>query len=103
MIPKPNGKQRSLGIPIVMDRAMQNLVWLDPIVEETSDLHSYGFIKFRSAGLPMIRIRHLLDKSSSTRYIWDADFEGCFDNISFDNNLNLFLLLGVIFIFVIIF
>lgn len=85
MIQKPNGKERPLGIPVVMDRAMQNLVLLtlDPIVEETSDLHSYGFRKFRNAGLAMTRIRHLLDKSNFPRYIWDADIKGCFDNISF--------------------
>lgn len=71
MIPKPNGKERPLGIPVIMDRAMQNLVVLalDPIVEETSDLHSYGFRKFRNTGLAMTRIRHILDKSSLPRYI----------------------------------
>jgi len=85
MIPKPNGKERPLGIPVIMDRAMQNLVVLalDPIVEETSDLHSYGFRKFRNTGLAMTRIRHILDKSSLPRYIWDADIKGCFDNISY--------------------
>lgn len=88
MIPKPNqpGKERPLGIPVQIDRAMQNLVLMsyDPISEETSDLYSYGFRKFRSPGGAMARIRHILDKSTAPRFIWDADIKGCFDNISFE-------------------
>jgi len=88
MIPKPNqvGKERPLGIPVQIDRAMQNLILLtlDPIIEETSDLYSFGFRKFRSPGLAMARIRFILDKRTAPQYLWDADIKGCFDNISFD-------------------
>jgi len=73
MIPKPGqpGKERPLGIPVQIDRAMQNLVLMayDPISEETSDLYSYGFRKFRSPGGAMARIRTILDKSTSPRFI----------------------------------
>jgi retron-type reverse transcriptase len=73
MIPKPNqvGKERPLGIPVQIDRAMQNLILLtlDPIIEETSDLYSFGFRKFRSPGLAMARIRFILDKRTAPQYI----------------------------------
>jgi RNA-directed DNA polymerase len=44
------GKLRSPGIPVLIDRVMQcllNLI-LEPLVESTSDAHSYGFRRYRS-------------------------------------------------------
>jgi RNA-directed DNA polymerase len=86
MIPKENGAERPLGVPTIMDKAVQNiiLIILDPIIEDTSDLHSYGFRKFRSSGHALTRIRSRLDKRGFPRYLWDADIRGCFDNIAFD-------------------
>lgn len=49
-IQKPSKKKlRPLGIPNMIDRALQALVFLclDPLVEEKSDLYSFGFRKFR--------------------------------------------------------
>jgi len=52
MIPKSDGSLRPLGIPTLMDRAMQAL-WgfvLDVYQEDTSNPRSYGFRVSRNAG-----------------------------------------------------
>jgi RNA-directed DNA polymerase len=85
-IPKSNGKQRPLGIPCMSDRARQAL-WnmsLLPVVEATSDPHSYGFRPYRSCWTANKQVRTLLDKKHSPQWILDADIEKCFDKINHD-------------------
>lgn len=51
LIPKPETDEtRPLGIPTMIDRAVQSLYLLavDPVVECQSDLHSYGFRVYKS-------------------------------------------------------
>lgn len=89
-IPKGNGEKRPLGIPTVIDRCAQALIVLalDPTVEANADIHSYGFRKGRGSAHAMTRIRNILDKGNSPRWILDADIAKCFDNISHEWIMN---------------
>jgi RNA-directed DNA polymerase len=84
-VPKSKpGELRPLGIPNMIDRALQALILmcLDPIIEEKSDLYSYGFRKYRSSHDAIQKIRTILDKPFSPMWVWDVDISKCFDSIS---------------------
>ncbi|WP_331347041.1 group II intron reverse transcriptase/maturase [Cellvibrio sp. UBA7661] len=84
-IPKP-GKQekRPLGIPTMLDRAMQALYLqgLEPVVESTSDPKSYGFRPDRSTTDAMVELFHLLAPQTAPVWILEGDIKGFFDNIN---------------------
>jgi RNA-directed DNA polymerase len=75
---------RPLGISTIRDRALQALVLLafDPIIEEKSDPFSYGARKFRSPHDAINRLRSILNKPNSPKFVLDVDIEKCFDNLS---------------------
>lgn len=84
-IPKP-GKQerRPLGIPTMLDRAMQALylLALEPVTESTSDPKSYGFRPDRSTADAMVELFALLSRQDSPQWIMEGDIKGFFDNIN---------------------
>jgi RNA-directed DNA polymerase len=83
-IPKPNGKLRPLGIPVMKDRAMHavQLQALEPIAETTADKNSYGFRPGRSTADAIGQCFLALGKPDSALWILEGDIRGCFDNIS---------------------
>lgn len=83
-IPKGNGKLRPLGIPTMLDRAMQALMLLtlEPISETLADDHSYGFRPYRGCADAIEQCFNVLSRKNSPRWILEADIKGCFDNIS---------------------
>ncbi len=83
-IPKPNGKERPLGIPTMRDRAMQalHLLALEPVAECKGDLNSYGFRKGRSTHDARQQLFISLSNKASAEWILDADISGFFDHIN---------------------
>jgi RNA-directed DNA polymerase len=80
MIPKPDGRQRPLGIPTVGDRVAQMVVKLElePKVEPLFHPDSYGYRPGKSALEAVGTCR-----TRCWRYDWvvDLDISGFFDNI----------------------
>lgn len=84
-IPKPSGNgRRPLGIPCMLDRAMQALyaMTLDPAAETRADPNSYGFRRMRSVQDAIRQCRINIAQKSRAQYVLKADIANCFDHIS---------------------
>lgn len=83
-IPKPDGRQRPLGIPTIRDRVAQMaaLLILEPIFEADFLDCSYGFRPGKSAHNALSEIQGNLKAGRNA--IYDADLAGYFDSIPHD-------------------
>ena len=83
-IPKPGGGVRTLGIPTVMDRMIQQALSqaLTPIFDPTFSADSYGFRPGRSTHQAVERAKAHME--AGHRWVVDLDLEAFFDNVNHD-------------------
>jgi RNA-directed DNA polymerase len=83
-IPKPDGSERELGIPTVVDRLIQQalLQVLQPLIDPTFSEHSHGFRPGRRAHDAVLAAQqHVQD---GYRIVVDVDLEKFFDRVNHD-------------------
>jgi hypothetical protein len=83
-IPKPDGGERLLGIPTVLDRLIQQalLQVLTPVFDPEFSEHSYGFRPGRSAHQAVEAARKYVEEGY--RHTVDIDLEKFFDRVNHD-------------------
>jgi RNA-directed DNA polymerase len=94
LIPKPGGKQRPLGIPVIVDRVNQARVAnaLEPEWEARFEPRSYGFRPGRGCHDAIQAIFEVVKgRRPKRQWVLDADLAGAFDRIA---HHHLMLMLG---------
>lgn len=83
-IPKPQGGVRTLGIPTVVDRLIQQALHqvLQPIFEPSFSAGSYGFRPGRNAHQALRQARQYV--AQGKRWVVDMDLEKFFDRVNHD-------------------
>jgi RNA-directed DNA polymerase len=91
-IPKPGGKRRPLGIPVIVDRVHQARVLnaLEPEWEARFEPKSYGFRPGRGCH-DAIEAIFQVTKGKNPQRLWvlDADLAGAFDRIGHDHLMSM--------------
>jgi len=84
MIPKPDGGQRMLGVPTVVDRLIQQAVLqvLQPQWDPTFSEHSYGFRPGRSAHQAIAAAQGIIAEGHER--VVDIDLKKFFDRVNHD-------------------
>jgi RNA-directed DNA polymerase len=88
-IPKPGGGTRTLGIPTLLDRMIQQAIaqQLKIIYDETFSKSSYGFRPKRKAHQALIQARQYVNEGYS--HVVDIDMTQFFDRLNHDYLMNL--------------
>lgn len=83
-IPKPNGGVRTLGVPTVVDRLIQQALHqvMQPVFEPVFSEHSYGFRPGKSAQQAVLRAAEHI--RAGKRWVVDMDLEKFFDRVDHD-------------------
>lgn len=83
-IPKPDGSQRPLGVPTVLDRVIQQAVAqvLNPVFEPGFSEHSYGFREGRNAHQAVRQVEAGWEEGR--RHAVDCDLKAFFDTVNHD-------------------
>lgn len=81
-IPKPDGTQRPLGVPTVLDRLIQQALAqvLTPLFESGFSDHSYGFREGRNAHQAVREVEACWQEGR--RYAVDCDLKSFFDSVN---------------------
>ena len=89
-IPKPGGKRRPLGIPVILDRVHQARVVnaLEPEWEARFEPKSYGFRPGRGCHDAIAAIFQVAKQNPRRLWVLDADLAGAFDRIGHDHILS---------------
>src|SRR6266568_4064587 len=87
-IPKPNGKQRPLGIPSFRDKLLGTVLKLilEAIYEPTFSEHSHGFRPERSCHTALAAVKR---EMNGVRWWVEGDIKGFFDNVKHDTLLSI--------------
>lgn len=88
-IPKPQGGTRSLGIPTVIDRLLQQAIgqWLTPKYEEEFSNYSYGFRERRNAHQAVLQAQANLNEGNE--WVVELDLDKFFDTVNHDKLMGL--------------
>ena len=83
-IPKPDGSQRPLGVPTVLDRVIQQAMAqvLSPPFEAEFSEHSYGFREGRNAHQAVSQVES--GWKEGRRHAVDCDLKAFFDTVNHD-------------------